>query len=510
MSLPFVLDVALGLMFIYLIFSLLASEIQELLTTVFQWRAQHLKKSIEIMLAGGAENAEDKEVIQLANRIYNNPLIKSINQEATGSLVTLPRKMTWAIGSLYNSLTKSKTKLRKGNVFGNQQHSAPSYISADTFAATVMDVLQIPTVVQKLSESRFNNFKDQKLAEIKNILQRLQTHPQANDLFGDFLKEMITEFVKLKGDFDEIVEDFKKNKIDITMSLNLLRNSLNTYILIFESDMVKDQEVLEKALRTLKLLEKNSFANIEQTILLEGLRPNINEVVKSIDTSTAIYQEVAEVLKNQDKYTDGENNITVQDLINNLPKSVVDNITVMAKRAQLKAKTTEEGINILRQEIENSFDSSMERASGVYKRNAKGVALFIGFALAISANADTFHIISRLSQDSVLRTSLINRAELISPDKTNLSDLKNQNFNEIIRDDYLPIGWTDAHLKEQLNWNSWKIKGFPVFSVLKMILGWLISGIAIAMGAPFWFDLLGKFVNVRNAGKPPKQQSEEN
>jgi hypothetical protein len=36
MNLPFILDVALGLIFIYLILSLLASEIQELLTTVLQ------------------------------------------------------------------------------------------------------------------------------------------------------------------------------------------------------------------------------------------------------------------------------------------------------------------------------------------------------------------------------------------------------------------------------------------------------------------------------------------
>jgi hypothetical protein len=47
MNLPFVLDVAIGLIFVYLILSLLTSEIQELLATLLQWRAAHLKKSIE-------------------------------------------------------------------------------------------------------------------------------------------------------------------------------------------------------------------------------------------------------------------------------------------------------------------------------------------------------------------------------------------------------------------------------------------------------------------------------
>lgn len=32
------------------------------------------------------------------------------------------------------------------------------------------------------------------------------------------------------------------------------------------------------------------------------------------------------------------------------------------------------------------------------------------------------------------------------------------------------------------------------------ILGWLITAVAIGMGAPFWFDLLGRVMNVRNAG----------
>ena len=62
MSLPLVLDVAIGLAFIYLILSLLASEIQELLTTLLQWRAKHLKDSIEVLLAGGAGTQQEKKL----------------------------------------------------------------------------------------------------------------------------------------------------------------------------------------------------------------------------------------------------------------------------------------------------------------------------------------------------------------------------------------------------------------------------------------------------------------
>lgn len=77
MNLSVILDIAIGLIFIYLILSLLASEVQELLSTILQWRAEHLKKSIEILLAGGSKTPEEERAIELANSLYKNPLIRN-------------------------------------------------------------------------------------------------------------------------------------------------------------------------------------------------------------------------------------------------------------------------------------------------------------------------------------------------------------------------------------------------------------------------------------------------
>ena len=36
-------------------------------------------------------------------------------------------------------------------------------------------------------------------------------------------------------------------------------------------------------------------------------------------------------------------------------------------------------------------------------------------------------------------------------------------------------------------------------------LGWLLTAVALALGAPFWFDTLCRLVNIRNLGiKPPR------
>ena len=51
----------------------------------------------------------------------------------------------------------------------------------------------------------------------------------------------------------------------------------------------------------------------------------------------------------------------------------------------------------------------------------------------------------------------------------------------------LPLGWTEAIPYEQ----------WP-----QRLLGWLITALAVSLGAPFWFDMLGKFMTVRASFKP--------
>ena len=501
MNLPFILDVALGLVFIYLILSLLASEIQELLTTVLQWRAEHLRRSIEILLAGDAQTSENPEIIQLVNKIYGNPLIQSINQEAKGLLATLPRKATWAIGSFFSLFRKSSSRFKKETVFGDKKRSAPSYIGGENFANTFMDTLQLPILVKKLTEVRVEQFKAERLDDVRQILIQLQVYINNQELSSEFATNIAADYRQMELEYNRIAEEFNQDKYDIYMVINRMKDSLDKYIDSFKANIGNHEDILDKPLRELKFLRQDIFENAEKAIVLGGLKPNINEIVKSIKKGSDIHGEVIAAIQNKDS----ENYKKVKELIDILPDSVVNSIETMAKRAQMRAKSTEEGITLLRKEIENSFDSSMERAGGVYKRNAKGVAIIIGITLAITANADTFHIINRLSKDSLLREIIIDKAVQVVPQGSNSSDINKIDPNEILKEVELPIGWTSSNLKQQINSTKYRVNGLPVFSVLSMIAGWFVSGIAIAMGAPFWFDLLGKVMNVKNAGKKGKQ-----
>jgi hypothetical protein len=123
-NLPLVLDVVVSLVFIYLVLSLLASEFQELVATVLQWRARHLKDSITNLLAGPTGRKPHSKVIELVNDLYTDPLIADMNQEARGFMAQSIRGLTrWLPGN------------RRGD-FGHDQSSGPSYIPATTFATS--------------------------------------------------------------------------------------------------------------------------------------------------------------------------------------------------------------------------------------------------------------------------------------------------------------------------------------------------------------------------------------
>ncbi len=499
MNLPFILDITLGLIFIYLILSLLASEFQELIATLLQWRAQHLRKSIEIFLAGDVQNSQEFRVIQLVNQIYANPLIKGLNQEAKGFLALLPRRLTWYMASISNSFRKKSLKLQfTDTVFGNQKHSGPSYIPSQIFAKTLIESLQVQALVQKLSESRFGKFKEQKLAEIQNILFEMQEQAKTNEEISIFLNKMYQEFTEVYANFEEIIWDFRKEKTNLAVSINHMGQSINKYINSFQTNMI-DDDVSNKALERLKFIKQNSFKNIQQVIAINGLQPNVNEVLQSINRGSPVYEEIKEAIQD----SDSETFKALDNIIDTLPQSIVQTLTIIAKNSQTGVKRAEEGIDFLRREIETSFNQAMDRASGVYKRNAKGVAIMLGVIIAASSNADAFHMINRLSKDSAIRNTIINNAGEIlwqSPQSAlNLDALKNQT-DLALNDISLPLGWTDTNLKQQVLSQK---GGIPVFRHLSIFAGWVLSGIAIAMGAPFWFDILNKIVNVRNSGKPP-------
>lgn len=510
MNLPFVFDIAIGLIFIYLILSLLASEIQEIVTTILQWRAEHLKKSIEVLLGGRNESKEVREAKIMADRLYAHPLIKDLNQEAKGLLASSFRKIGETLFTIYHKLTKSE------NVFGENK-SGPSYIRPDFFAVTLMDSLAVRGLSHALSIGRVERFKQNQLQEIMSLAE--------NANLGDANREGFQRELKVLGEnLDKLVTQYAKEEISLPVLVDLIEERLSLFgencRLCFSppEDAADEGEFL---LKRIGAIAKQTYGDAGRQVLLKNLKPGIKEVIDSIPKYREVYAEVQQVLADKNSPVSQGLEETFAELsriVNLLPDSLKQSLSVLAKRAESKSEGVGDELNQLQTEIEIWFDRSMERASGVYKRNARGVAILIGFLVAAIANADTLYMVGSLSKDSVLRAAISQNAEslVIANPATNPEELDNVKaiVRQSLEDVSLPIGWNAANrplnrarLNRQVqDMGTDRVPVEPTIlekalAYFRTFLGWLISGIAISMGASFWFDLLNKVVNIRNAGK---------
>lgn len=631
MNLPFVLDVAIGLIFTYLILSLLASELQELLATLLQWRAKHLKDSIEVLLSGGTGTREEERVRDLVSRLYNDSLLQNVNQEAKG-----------AISTGFRQISRFLFRGNREGAFGRHLSTGPSYIPSETFASTIIEQLGITSLIEKLTEVRFEKFVNRIVGQYSAAAGEAQL--SSDDAFRDdwerggirvvAAKSNISNldqdpnFKLLVEEYDEILRSYKHKQANLTTSIERLGEALNLYIAT-SCDPNSSDQTQQLYARRLRSLKSNIFGeNNDRAILSGGLKPSLSEIAELVNQNSNTYKEAVsayERLANTARPIDAQVNSTIEGQIEDykaglepeeaaqiktyadlpfeqqqiflstafkelseeerqlyedyqsykkirsglsrLPDSVKESLSILARRAQTRVQQVDNELHQFSDEIALWFDRSMSRASGVYKRNAKGVAILVGLVLAAGANADTFHIFNRLSSDDSLRQLITDQAAKLDLRASNsprlsedLKNLRNQT-DAALRDIAFPISWSPVNLGRQLGcqpneqpqndpppaaqpnalnqtednqarqawanlYQSCVVGGqatidTPVplqvadivvhrpMGLLRMISGWALSGIAIAMGAPFWFDLLGKVVNVRNSGGKPKPKTDE-
>ena len=187
-------------------------------------------------------------------------------------------------------------------------------------------------------------------------------------------------------------------------------------------------------------------------------------------------------------------------------------------------------LDVARKNIAGWYDSGMERVSGWYKKYTRRHLLAMGLLVAVLFNVDTLTIVTELSRSADLRKSLADAAsQAVETKRFNgvpmePADADIQNARDHLKSfaaamtEYekqgLPVGFSCLGLETTSS------DAKPFFSMVTdcwdqtrrqasgywflKILGWILTGFAVSIGAPFWFDLLNKFVDFRGAGKKPE------
>ncbi len=177
--------------------------------------------------------------------------------------------------------------------------------------------------------------------------------------------------------------------------------------------------------------------------------------------------------------------------------------------------------------VEVWYDQAMDRVSGWYKRRTQMVLFAIAFVSASLLNVDTVNISRTLARDSALRASIVAMAEKHAKSTTAPSSQPAHGESNLAGDidavqksvtqlDSLgvPLGWVNWRMAHPpgpyapRNDNLWDTFNCTDLFILKLF-GILLTAFAASLGAPFWFDVLNKFMSIRASGKAPEERPKD-
>lgn len=149
--------------------------------------------------------------------------------------------------------------------------------------------------------------------------------------------------------------------------------------------------------------------------------------------------------------------------------------------------------------LEEAYRGAMDRASGRYRRQTQWIVLLVALVVTVGLNADALAIARHLYDTPAARQALAARAAAI----TSGTDSATRREFAVVRAQIdslaLPIGWPRA------------VDTGPevVDEARRRFVGWLVTVLAASLGAPFWFDVLNRFMVVRSTVKPAEKSGEE-
>ncbi len=166
-----------------------------------------------------------------------------------------------------------------------------------------------------------------------------------------------------------------------------------------------------------------------------------------------------------------------------------------------------------RKALETHFNTVMDRAAGWVKRRQQIMGLIVSAVLVLGANVDTVGLATSLSANHQARATMLNTAStLLTNAKDNVDQVKAnpeatadrvkeaEEKSKAAKDAFETAASIAQSAGLHFGWKDWWA-GNPTFTdILAKIAGLVVSIFAISLGAPFWFDLLQRFMQVRATG----------
>jgi hypothetical protein len=369
---------------------------------------------------------------------------------------------------------------------GKDSKDKPSYIPASQFSQAMIDLLSSNGTEASLYQLQLYKLEDETRWLPKR--SRTEARKQISQMLGLVRKAMVSETGE--DACAEILDTVKNDLLTMGQDFKRLQKAVDS---LFDAVRVQKQQIND-ALVQLSLKESISED------------ATINKVQAGITALSITHPQLKQ---------------TLYAIMNSMPQS---------------SSQKQTGLELIRGNIEEWFNNSMNRLTGWYKRCSLISTLIIGFLIALIINVDSINLINRLWKEPDLRVAIMNNiAGILTKDNATLLDVEElstiqEQFSEI----NLPIGWLGSSvsltsdqettqpnictLSPQQDGDVYGIsilsRCYPIINAPLMtdLTGWLIkligmiiSGVAASPGSSFWFDLLKKIINIRLTGVNPSE-----
>jgi hypothetical protein len=201
----------------------------------------------------------------------------------------------------------------------------------------------------------------------------------------------------------------------------------------------------------------------------------------------------------------------IQESIGKLPASM----STLKLSLQSLAKNAGTDVAAFRTSLEHWYDDHMDRVSGWYKRYVAKITLVVGAVLVLLLNINALTIGRTLYTDSAVNTAVSSVAAKTTNCAASTGTpacLKNlQGQLSAVAQAGLPVGWGPvrdcAEPNSRCNWldqrGIFSRHGASAWQAVLVLIGFLITIIALVPGARFWFGLLAKLGSLRTTGPKP-------
>jgi len=501
MDLGAVVEVAIGLIFVWIVLSMATIQIQEWISTRLDKRAKDLEASLYEMLANP----------NLKSQFYDHPVIRGLTARKRKKPSTVP---AWFYRyPIVRGFTREKRKL-------------PSYIPSQSFALVMFDIAMTAGTESSLIQQGILKIRDdfqRTIEEAKEKPRNLAVIDSLNILADLARSAAATESGQSITNYSKDVLIKEVNRLSARY-LNIKDKDGNQ-----DPELMQIADMLKRTLREASLIANGELEKVMQKVASKPAAPTDNQITDS----TSLQPAGNDAEKMLAKLTEGVAAISV------ISPELNQTLSALFFSMEEYAADKEKQIAAARGNLEGWFNSSMDRVSGVFKRYSQFVAVVLGVIIAVFLNVDSISLAQYLWREPAVRQILVAQASTYKPPEgqpvTNPQETVQQ-FTQQFGGLNLPLGWNIEMYGSKLQafggvatYNSEcqlfphnnQYFGIPFFSsnvcitephsadatnILLKLFGILITAGATAQGAPFWFDVLKRFVNLRGTGPNPTEK----